>query len=638
MIDIMYIAFIYQVILSYQIQEIMITTMLIILAITILLFIWGKFTPDIVALLSMIALYITGILSLNETLSGFSNPTVVMIASLFIIGDALSQTGWTALAGKKIIDWAGKSKSKLLIITSLGAGALSGFVSNTGTVATLLPVTISSAWSIGTLPSKILIPVAFGSNTGGLLTLTGTPPNIIVSNILEESGFDGFSFFEFGLIGLPLLIVAILYFRFFGHKLLPCYKTKNRPIDIDSTMHKWIDAYKVNDDYYRLRIRSISPLIGTKIGDWNFEDDYNVSIIRLRRRHPNRLKKDSQPFIELPNDTVDMRYHDIITIKGDTKDVNKLMIKFRLGLLPLEENHHAEELRDELINQEVGMAEVIVTPKSVLVGRTYKIGKFFERFNAQLIAASRNNKALKEREVTVKAGDAFLIRGSWENIDQLQDQNQDLVICGSPEGMSKDVKQLTYKSYISLGALLLMICLLVFKVVPGAMASLIAAGLVLLTGCVPITKAYKSISWISVIMIAAMIPMGVALQKTGTAQIIANGLVEYLGQTSPVFLLAGIFLLTTSFSQVINNSATAVLMAPIVIIAAQSLEVNPEPFMIAVAISASTAFLTPVGTTTNAMVMTAGGYQFKDYFKVGAPLLLLFLIITLVLVPIIWPF
>jgi di/tricarboxylate transporter len=611
------------------------SAMLLILSITILLFIWGKFTPDIVALLSMLSLFLFGILTLNETLSGFSNPTVIMIAALFIIGEGLSQTGWTALAGQKIMELSRKSVTRLLVITTFGSGVLSGFVSNTGTVATLLPITISSAWSIGTMPSKLLMPVAFGSNTGGLLTLTGTPPNIIVNNTMIENGIEGFSFFEFGLIGLPLLIITLLYFRYIGHRLLPNNKTNNKPVDITTTMHKWIEAYKVDDDYYRLRIRSVSPLINSEIGDWNFDTEHQISILRLQRRHPNRLKG-TEPFIEFPTNTTEMRYHDILTVKGNTEAINAIMIKFRLGLLPLQPI--ADELRNNLINQEVGMAEILVTPKSTLVGRKIRIGNFFKRFGVQLMAASRNNVPFTERFITVKAGDAFLIRGIWSDIEQLKIHHENLVICGSPEGMSKTVTNLTSKSYIALGALVLMIILLVFDLVPGAIAAVIAAGIVIISGAVPVAKAYKGISWISVVMIAAMIPMGVALQKTGTANLIADALVDTLGTFHPVVLLAGVFILTTAFSQVINNSATAVLMAPIVIIAAQSLQISPEPFMIAVAVSASTAFLTPVGTTTNAMVLTAGGYKFKDYFKVGAPLLLLFLITTLILVPIIWPF
>ncbi|MFS4482960.1 SLC13 family permease [Hyunsoonleella sp. 2307UL5-6] len=613
----------------------MIYLMLTILVITIALFVWGKFTPDIVALLSMISLFLTGILDAKETLSGFSNPTVIMIAALFIIGEGLSQTGWTALAGKKFVQWAGKSVTKLLVIVSLGSGVLSGFVSNTGTVATLMPLTIASAWSIGTLPSKMLMPVAFGSNTGGLLTLTGTPPNIISSNALIEAGYEGFSFFEFALIGLPLLIVALLYFRFIGYRLLPKNKTNNKPVDIETTFHKWIEAYKIDGDYYRLRVRSVSPLLDTHFGLWNFEKEYNISILRLKRRHPNPLKGIPQ-FVEFPNNKTMFNYHDIITVKGDTEAINKLMITFRLGLLPLEPV--TDELKNNLINQEVGMTEVIVNPNSMLVGRTYKLGDYFSRYGIQLLAASRNNKPLTSKEIKIKVGDSFLLRGTWESIEDLKKQHDNLVICGSPEGMAKNIDSLNSKSYIALGALLLMIGLLVFKVVPGSIAALICGGIVLLTGCIPMSKAYKGISWTSVVMIAAMIPMGIALQKTGTAELVANALVTYLGSISPVMLLGGIFLLTTTFSQVINNSATAVLMAPIAILAATSLNLSPEPFMIVVAISASTAFLTPVGTTTNAMVMSAGGYKFMDYLKVGAPLLLMFFIISLVLVPIIWPF
>lgn len=611
------------------------TLLIIILSITILLFVWGKFSPDIVALLSMISLYVSGVLSLDETLSGFSNSTVIMIASLFIIGEGMSQTGWTALAGKKLIGMAKKSSTKLLLIVTMGAGLLSGFVSNTGTVATLIPVTISSAWSIGTLPSKILMPMAFGSNTGGLLTLTGTPPNIIVNNAMEQGGIEGFSFFEFALIGLPLLIVGLLYFRYIGHKLLPKRKTNNKPIDINSTLHQWIEGYQIKESYYKLRIRSISPMINSQIKDWNIEEEFNVNIIRIKRRHPNVLKG-IHPYTEFPEDDTELYYHDILTVKGETQDINRMMIQFRLGLLPQEPVK--DEMRYNLINQEVGMAEVIVSPKSHLVGREIQVVDFFKRFGIQLLSTSSQRRPFTEEVMYVQSGDSFIIRGQWENIEKLKEQHEHVVICGSPEGMVKSIDTITMKSYIALGSLLTMIALLVFNVVPGAIASLIGAGIVILTGCVTIEKAYKGISWMSVIMIAAMIPMGLALQKTGTAKFFADSLIAVLGEKNPLFLLAGVFLITTLFSQFINNSATAVLMVPIVLLTAQTLDISAKPLMITVAISASTAFLTPIGTTTNAMVIAAGGYKFYDYFKVGFPLLLLFLITTIVLVPMIWPF
>ncbi len=582
----------------------------------------------------MISLFMFGILDITETLSGFSNTTVIMIAALFIIGEGLARTGWTAVAGRYFVKWANKKVPRLLVIITMGSSLLSGFVSNTGTVAALLPVTVTAAWSAGSLPSKLLMPVAFGSNTGGLLTLTGTPPNIIVSNALMESGFQGFSFFEFSLIGVPLLLISILYFRYVGYKLLPNHRTKNKPIAIDEEMHKWIENYSIDDNLYRLRIRSMSQLIGTKVKDWDFEETYQVSLMRLKRRHPNPLQRIPQ-FVEMPDKEMEMRYHDIITVKGEAEAVDRLMRTFHLGVIPLKPE--MDDLKKELINQEVGMAEMIITPKSVLVGKTIALGQYLNQMEVQLLAASRNNRPLKGR-IKIEAGDAFVIRGQWEKIENLKSVYENLVISGSPEALSKNVDMLTPRSYVALGTLVLMVLLLVLNILPGAIAALICAGIMMLTGCVPISKAYKGISWTSVVMIAAMIPMGLALQKTGLAQIAANSLVDSLGKIGPIALLGGIFLLTTAFSQTINNSATAVLMAPIAIMASTTLGVSPKPFMIGVAVSASTAFLTPVGTTTNAMVMTAGGYQFMDYVKVGAPLLLLFFITTLCIVPWIWNF
>lgn len=609
-------------------------TLLIILSITILLFVWGKFPPDVVALMSMISLYLAGILDLGETLSGFSNTTVIMIAALFIIGEGLSRTGWTAVAGRYFVKWAKKSVPRLLVIITLGSSLLSGFVSNTGTVAALLPVTVTAAWSAGTLPSKLLMPVAFSSNTGGLLTLTGTPPNIIVSNALIENGFQGFSFFEFSLIGLPLLLISILYFRYVGYELLPDHRTRNKPVALDQEMYKWIENYSIDDNLYRLRIRSMSPLIGTSVREWNFEEVYQVSLMRLKRRHPNPIQR-IPPYVEMPSPEMEMRYHDIITVKGEAEAIDRLMQTFHLGLIPL--TPEMDNLKKELINQEVGMAEMMITPKSVLVGKTIALGQYLNQMEVQLLAASRDNNPLKGK-VKIEAGDAFVIRGQWEKIENLKSVYENLVISGSPEALSKNVDMLTPRSHIALGTLILMVLLLVLKILPGAIAALICAGIMMLTGCVPISKAYKGISWTSVVMIAAMIPMGLALQKTGLAQIAATSLVNSLGKIGPIALLAGIFLLTTAFSQTINNSATAVLMAPIAIMASSTLGVSPKPFMIGVAVSASTAFLTPVGTTTNAMVMTAGGYRFMDYLKVGAPLLLLFFIATLCIVPWIWNF
>ncbi|THD68093.1 sodium-coupled transporter [Robertkochia marina] len=611
------------------------TLLFAIILVTVLLFIWGKYPPDMVALGSLLALYLTGILTVPEALSGFSNATVVMIAALFIIGEGLSRTGWTAVIGRKFVKMAKNKISRLIVLVTSGSGTLSGFVSNTGTVAALLPVTIAAAWGAGTLPSKLLLPVAFGSNAGGLLTLTGSPTNIIVSDYLSDQHQVGFSFFEFSLIGVPVLLLAVLYMRVFAVRLLPDVKTNNRPVNLDEEVHKWISDFSIGENLYRLRVRSMSPMLNTPLNQWNLEKEYGVSVVRLRRRHPKPLQG-VEAYVEFPEGETVMFYHDILTVKGASKDIERLTREFKLGLIPQE--FQKEELKKEFINQEVGLVEVIITPKSYFVGRSFPLGQYLSGFGIQLLGINRNGKPLQDVNVTLKEGDSLIIRGSWENIDKLKSIYENLVICGSPESMSKDVDVLNARSYMALGILVLMIVLLAFKLVPGVIGVMICAALMLLTGCVPLGKVYKSIGWESVIMIGAMIPLGVALQKTGAAELISETMVSAMGNSNPLFLMAGLFLLTTMLSQTINNSATAVLMAPIAFMAATGIGVSPRPFMMAVAVSASTAYITPMGTTTNAMVMGAGGYKFTDYVKVGTPLLLLTFILTMVLIPIIWPF
>lgn len=611
------------------------TTLFLILILTVLFFIWGKYPPDMIALGSLLALYLTGILTVPEALSGFSNSTVVMIAALFVIGEGLSRTGWTAVIGRKFVKMARDKMSRLIVLVTSGSGTLSGFVSNTGTVAALLPVTVAAAWGAGTLPSKLLMPVAFGSNAGGLLTLTGSPTNIIVSDYLSEQNQLGFSFFEFSLIGVPVLLLAVIYMRLFAYKLLPDVKTGNRPVNLDEEVHKWVSDFSIGENLYRLRIRSMSPMLNTPLDQWELEKQYGVSVIRLRRRHPRPLKR-VDPYVEFPEGETELFYHDVLTVKGESQDIDRMSRELKLGLIPQE--YKKEELKREFINQEVGLVEVIITPKSYFVGRSFPLGQYLSRFGIQLLGVNRNGNPIHDVNITLKPGDSLIIRGSWENIERLQSLYENLVICGSPEHMSKNVDTLDTRSYISLGILILMIVLLAFNLVPGVIGVMICAALMLLTGCVPLEKVYKSIGWESVIMIGAMIPMGVALQKTGAAQSISESMVSSFGGSNPLVLMGGLFLLTTVLSQTINNSATAVLMAPIAFMAAVGIGVSPRPFLMTVAVSASTAYITPMGTTTNAMVMGAGGYKFIDYVRVGTPLLILTFLMSVFLIPLIWPF
>jgi di/tricarboxylate transporter len=594
------------------------TTTFVILGVTIALFVWGRWAPDLVALLSLLALVLSGVIGTSDALAGFGNPTVVMIASLFVVGEGLSRTGVTGWGGKWLLEAARGSMTRLLVVVMAGTAILSAFISNTGTVATLLPAVVAAAWAVGSVPSKFLMPLAFAANTGGLLTLTGTPPNIVVAQTLEQSGLRPFSFFEFALIGGPLLVVAVAYMALVGRRILPSRSTEQRPVDAAADLADLASAYSLGENQFRLRIRANSSLIGKTVTEAALGPNYGAPLLRVEGH-------EFAPHVLLRRD-------DVIVVRAPDEIIDRLMHELGLSLQPPTDDP------DKFVSSEVGLAEVIPTPRSKYVGRPLAVGQISERFNVQLLAVRRRGEPVLDRELTLEFGDSLLMRGTWEAIGALRNDRHNFVVVGTPEAMASEIAGLRPRAGVAVAALAGMVVLMVSGVVPTVIAALIAAAAMVLGGCLTSREAYRSISWSSVVLIAAMIPMGRALETTGGASVVAEGLVNTLGNLSPVALMAGVFLLTTGFSQVINNTATAVLVAPIVIQAALDLGVSPHPLLMIVAVSASTAFLTPIGTTTNILVFSPGGYRFTDYVKVGLPLMLLFLAVSLVLVPVIWPF
>ena len=619
-----------------------------ILGITIVLFIWGRFHPDLVAVASLLALYLTGVVDLGQAFSGFANTTVVLIASLFVVGEGLSRTGVTAYFGDKLIGSAKGNSLRLLVLAMLATAILSGFISNAGTVATLMPAIVLAAWGVSGTPSGFLIPVAFAANVGGLLTLTGTPPNIVVADALEAAGFRPFGFFEFSLIAVPLLIVTIVYMATIGRRLLPRRRTAVAPPAIDQEMEELADLYSLDDNLYRMRVRRPSPLIGMSLRESDIGKRFGVSVLQIDAHHdgpsvlgqpmpsPVRERMESimadPPTLPDPDQTIN--FNDVFIVTGTSADVHKLSVTMRLGMLPIADAGH--ELGD-LLSQEVGIAEVLLTPRSSYAGKVVSDGTIARSFGVLILGIRRGDKLIDNTE-PLKFGDALLVRGTWKAIGTMANETRNFVVVGQPEAIASQVTELNTKSWFSIAILAAMVALMVTGIVPVVIASMLAAGAMLLLGCLTQTQAYRAISWSTVILIAAMIPMAIALEQTGGAQKIADGLVNTLGSIGPVPLLAGVFLVTTAFSQVISNTAAAVLMAPIVLSAAAGLGVSPYPMMMGLAVAASSAFLTPIGTAPNLMVMTPGGYKFTDYMKVGAPLLAAFFAISLILIPIIWPF
>lgn len=626
----------------------------VILAITIIFFVFGRLRSDVVALLSLLTLFLAGIITLEQALSGFSDSTVIMITALFIVGDGLSRTGVTAWLGERMLRLTGNNTLRLLVVMMAGTALLSAFISNTGTVATLMPAVISAAWRIGSVPSKFLMPLAFAANTGGLLTLTGTPPNIIVNNSLMAVGFDGFGYFEYALIGLPLLGAAILYMVLVGRKLLPARKLEERPAALTESVGELARDYTIESSLYWLRVRYGSRLVGLTLEEAALGRDFNVSVLRIEHPIRENGRQVDQAILKprgvmesieklqidqvdpVPGPETKIRANDVLLVSGSQEAIDRVMLKFNVGVQKA--SGADQDLAEMLLSHEVGIAEVLLTPRSAYIGRTVSEGHFAEKFNVQVLNLRRQDKRVKLSQSRLRFGDALLVRGRWQDIELLGKERRNFVVVGSPESMARQVVELNRQAVIASLALIFMIILMVTGVVPTVMAALIAAIVMVLGGCLSIEQAYRSVRWGSVVLIAAMLPMSIALQVTGGAEFLASRLVSSLGSFGPLTLMAGIFMLTTALSQVINNSATTVLVAPIVLQAASELGLSPYPMMMVVAISASTAFLTPIGTTTNLMVSAPGAYSFEDFIKIGLPLIVIFLLVSLILVPRIWPF
>ena len=623
-----------------------------ILGLTIALFIFSRLRADLVALLSLLALFATGILTSKQALSGFADSTVIMVAALFVVGEGLSRTGITAWLGQFFMRQAGDSDLRLMVVVMLGTAVLSAFLSNTGTVAMLLPAVVAASWRIGGLPSRFLLPMAIAANLGGLMTLIGSPPNIVVSDTLVAAGFASFGFFEFAIIGIPLTLAAAAFVLLFGRKLLPSHQTSDRPVDLDQSMGRLSESYRLTGKLFRVRVRNASSLVGKTLADAALGRDFGVTVLdvfqeadpdeqpasrRDRRRHGLQERLDWLQADEgrLPSADTVIRAQDMLLVKGDPNAVTDLTERFNVGVQPVDPSH--ERLSDLLLSQEVGVAEVILTPRSRYSGQTVAESQIGDTYQVQVITVRRGDSLLPRKGTQLQFGDSLLVRGKWENIERIGKETDNFVVVGEPQAMARQVIDLTPRSLIAVLTLLGMVALMLFNVMPTVMAVLLAAAVMVITGCVTPDGAYRAINWQTVILIAAMLPMSIALEITGGAELIANGLISTLGTVGPLAMLAGAFLLTTGFSQVMSNTATTVLVAPIVLQAALGLGIAPQPMLMMVAVGAGAAFLTPIASPTNTLVLAPGGYSWGDYARIGLPLLLLVLFISLLIVPIAWP-
>ena len=610
-----------------------------ILAVAIIFFVTGKVRSDLVALCALLALLVFQILTPEEGLSGFSNSTVMMMVGLFIVGGGIFQTGLAKMISSKILKLAGKSELRLFLLVVLTTACIGAFVSNTGTVALMLPIVVSMAAIANANPSRLLMPLAFASSMGGMMTLIGTPPNLIISDTLADAGFDRLSFFTFLPVGLVCVAVGII-------ALLPLSKwflTKKRKSDSTSDSGKSLDElvneYGLTVNLFRVRIDGSSEVAGKTMGSLNLRSKYGLNILEIRRqdsgvqnRFMRTVKQYSSP------DTV-LEADDVLYLSGQQSQVRQFAADCGLTLL---DDHSTEDSGNSLDFYDIGIAEVLLMSSSRMNNHTVREAGFRDKFNVNVLGIRRKKEYLLHdlADVKMHEGDVLLVQGGWKDIARLSNEDEDWVVLGQPLEEAAKVT-LDYKAPIAALIMVLMVVMMVFDFIPVApvTAVLIAAVLMVITGCVrSMEAAYKTINWQTIVLFAAMMPMSLALEKTGVSSLISDTLVKSIGGFGPLALLAGIYFTTSVMTLFISNTVTALLMAPIALQSAIQIGVSPVPFMFAVSVAASMCFASPFSTPPNALVMSAGQYSFMDYVKVGGPLQLLMGIVMVLVLPLLFPF
>jgi len=608
----------------------------IILAVTIVLFMTNRLRGDLVALMALLAFVILGILTPAEALAGFSNSVVIMIAGLFVIGAGILRTGLAGMAGNLLLKWSGDSELKLFILLLVIVASVGAFMSNTGTVALMLPIVVSIAMSINVSPSKFLMPLSYIASMSGLMTLIASPPNLIVSQILVENGYEKLGFFTITPVGIIATITVIIYLVFIRNTLLPNEQNRSQSdVSYKLSPKKLAKDYAINDKLFRIVVPSGSPIIGKALADLKLPATYHIYVMKIQRRASEGINLLSMTYQEMAGPTSTIHENDVLYIQGIAPNVEDFVMENSLQLEMLTDND-----MQELISKKIGVAEVLLTPTSKLIGETVsKIG-FREKYNLNILGINRKGAYLLQdmAQQKLRFGDAILVQGMWEDIDLLSRETQDVVVVGQPHEHA-GLAAANGKAWIAGVIMLLVVGLMIFEVFDAVISVLIGAVLMVITGCLRnMDDAYRKMNFESIVLVAAMLPMATALEKTGGMAILSNGIIDVLGSFGPYGVLIGVYALTVIFGQFVSNTATAVLFAPIAMTAAITMDANPYTFMIAVAAASGMAFATPIASPTNSLVMTAGGYKFIDFVKVGVPLQVIMFIVMMIVVPLLFPF
>jgi len=602
-----------------------------IIVLVIVLFVWNRLPVVFVAIFTALALWATGVLDLNQALAGFGDPAVIFIAALFVVSAGLEMTGVTAWAGQLLIRYAGEdSRARMLVLMMLLVAVLTALITVNGAVAALLPVVVVIAVRLKWHSSQLLMPMVFSAHAGSLLALTGTPVNVLVSEAGIDAGVGGFGFFEFALAGIPTLAGSILIMVLFGRYLLPERNGATMPSDFSRHAKTLVEQYGLASGIYQLRVRATSAYVGAARGGLDLADFPGLELIAVQDRDSGR-----------PLARATVAEGDVLLLRGDPAEAAELAARMHLAFRDENGDGRGE---DALFNARSGLAEVLIPPRSKLVGQTVFPGMVTESGDLIVLAVQRAGEALvpvpgvRERgSVDLQAGDSLLLQGTWKALD-VRLNDPDVVVVDSPDLVRRQAVPLGQGAAQAIVILGIMVVLLATGIVPPAVAGLLAAGAIVLTGIMRVDQAYRSIEWTTVILVGAMMPLSTAMTVSGAADMLADGLIRVVGDAGPFALLAGLFVVTAVMGQLISNTATALIMIPVAIAAAVGMGISPRPVLMSLAVGSAAAFLTPIATPTNLMVMQPGGYQFGDYWKLGLPLLIWFFVMSVFYVPLVWRF
>lgn len=606
---------------------------LVVLFVTVIFFVIGRLRTDIVALCALCVLLVVGVLTPEEAFSGFSSHVVIMMVGLFVVGAAVLQTGLAKALSQKIIQLAKGSEMRLFLLVMLTTSFIGAFVSNTGTVALMMPIVVSMAAQSNSSPGKLLMPLAFASSLGGMLTLIGTLPNLVIQETLVDAGYEPLTFFSFTPVGIVCIAVGIIVLLPLSRMFLGKDKKKGgRRKPKDKSLDELVTEYHLQNYTQAYRIGNHSPLHGKTVAELDLRNRHGLSIIEIRNDSSSSGRIIRQVKQKVPKPSTVLQAGDVLYLTGDIKDMDVFATKNSLAKL----DNSSVDFYD------IGMAELVLMPNSRITGIRLKDSSIGEKYNINVVGIRRRRDYLVKdlAEQKLQAGDVLLVQGLWSNIDRLETAETDWVVLGRPIEQASNVT-LNYKAPIAAFIMLLMICMMVFDFIPlqPVTAVMIAGLLMVLTGCLRnVEAAYKAINWSSIVLIAAMMPMSIALEKTGISSFISQSLVDSLGDMGPMILLAGIYYTTTFVTMFVSNTATAVIMSPIAMSAASQIGVSPYAFLFAVTLGASMCFASPFSTPPNALVMKAGQYEFMDYIKVGLPLQLLIGVVMTFVLPLLFPF